>query len=174
MRGARKRIGARPALWGLALTLVLTAGVAIAGQGAAPAEGEATAAADPAAETVASPSDPAREAEPGRWSYMRPRFAASGLRVHIDPQTGTPVTPPDKALRRAADLPAAFGRSHQGLEAVTLPNGYRYVDARGRLMSALAATVGEDGEVRVGHAPPAPAESLEGESGTAEAGEDRR
>ena len=172
MRGIRKRSGAHPALLGLVAALLLSAGLAIAGEATAPTADETPDAAE--AQTVVPRGDDVREAPADRrWSYLRPRFAGGGLKVHIDPQTGSPVEPPEKARRETA-LPVAFSHSHEGLKVVTLPNGYRYVETRGRLMNALAATVGEDGEVKLGHAPPTPGETEGGEAATAEAGEDLR
>ncbi len=132
---------------GLMAALILMPAVVAADEPVAPAEQGA------ASEEPATADDQEKPGE-GRWSYLRPRFDASALRVHIDRQTGALAVPPAKAGFESA-LPAAFSSSHEGLEAVELPNGYTYVDARGRLFSAVSATVGKDGEVEVRHGLPA-------------------
>lgn len=135
-----------PVFSGLLAALILTPAV-VADEPAVPAE-QGAASEEPA--TAAGDE----EAGAGRWSYLRPLFDADALRVHVDRQTGELTVPPAKA-RSELSLPAAFGSSHEGLKAVKLPNGYTYVDTRGRLFSAVSATVGKDGEVEVGHGLPA-------------------
>lgn len=140
-------------LTGLMAGLILLPAV-VAAEGPAVAEGPVASAEQGAAsEEPATAADQEQPGE-GRWSYLRPRFDASALRVHVDRQTGDLAVPPAKARLESA-LPAAFSSSHEGLEAVELPNGYTYVDARGRLFSAVSATLGKDGEVEVRHGLPA-------------------
>ncbi len=109
---------------------------------------------DIAATQVDAASASSSESEPSS-STDRPRLAG-GFRAHVDPLTGSLVTPPPAALRLqlSPDLQQAFSTSADGLVEVALPNGGVMVRLDGRFMSATVATVGADGQVRIGHGLP--------------------
>jgi hypothetical protein len=88
-----------------------------------------------------------------------PKVAPGGMRAFIDPQTGRFVSEPAPGTPPLELSPAelnAFSTSDQGLVEVpsTVPGGGVKVDLQGRFQSPLTATVGADGKVTIGHAPP--------------------
>ncbi len=106
---------------------------------------------------TASSAEPASAASPEvlpieSHSSYSPGFTG-GLRVHVDPQTGTLVAPPAKhrALELSPAMRRALSTSDQGLVEVMRPDGGVMVRLEGRFMSATYATIGDDGKVRVGH-----------------------
>jgi hypothetical protein len=87
---------------------------------------------------------PAAEATPG------------GMRVHIDPATGRFVPPP----RGAAVPQPAPAAPPPPMRQEAVPGGGFKLDTRGRLLHAVEAAVGSDGNEKVGctRVPPPPAE----------------
>ena len=91
---------------------------------------------------------------PAQPSLLSGERFAGGLRAYVDPQTGA-LAAPSPAGAGVQELPPAlrqaFSTSDEGLVEVVLPNGVVKVALQGRFMSATFATIGEDGEVRLGH-----------------------
>lgn len=84
----------------------------------------------------------------------------SGMRIHIDPQTGqltreAPAAVPPQLSPREEN---AFSTSHQGLvETLSpVPGGGVIVDLQGRFQSPLSATVDPTGKVTIQHLHPTP------------------
>jgi hypothetical protein len=81
---------------------------------------------------------------------------ASGLTIHIDPQTGAILSAPGPSsvpLQLSPQLRNALSTSHEGLVAVpsSVPGGGVKVDLQGRFRSPLIATVGADGRLKTQH-----------------------
>ena len=91
-------------------------------------------------------------------SPVAPRGSA-GMRAFVDPQTGELTGPPTGRPPEVAPPPQApLSTSDEGLAEVDVPRPGRgvMVDLRGRFRSALTATVGPDGKVRLQHQRPCP------------------
>jgi hypothetical protein len=85
---------------------------------------------------------------------------ASGMRIHIDPQTGQltregPAAVPPQLSPREEN---SFSTSHQGLvETLSpVPGGGVIVNLQGRFQSPLSATVDPTGKVTIEHLHPTP------------------
>ncbi len=81
---------------------------------------------------------------------------ASGMMIHIDPQTGAILKEPAPGtvpLRLTPQLQNAFSRSHQGLIEVpsSVPGGGVKVDLQGRFQSPLLATIDANGKLKIQH-----------------------
>jgi hypothetical protein len=162
------------------LSLVLLGGALLLGASSpAAATDPAPASAGPAAPpSLMLPAPPANGPAPVCPAYFDPArpsgsalLGGAGLRVHIDPATGKPFTPPaaERAVPAGSWLERAMSSSGAGLEEVRLPNGAVRVNLQGRFMNALFATIGPDGKLVVGHEPPA---SLAGAAAGASAAEE--
>jgi hypothetical protein len=82
--------------------------------------------------------------------------AASGLLIHIDPQTGALLKEPDPnspALQFPPALRDAISTSHDGLveEQLTGPHGGVKVHLQGRFRNPLMATTDGNGKVTIQH-----------------------
>jgi len=79
--------------------------------------------------------------------------AASGMVVHIDPDTGMPtsVPTPEQAKAMAALQAAAANRSSKGLVQEAGPTGGKMVNLRNRFRSPVVAVVQADGTTRIDH-----------------------
>ncbi len=159
MQKSQQTSAARLGLLGLAALLV-TAGIGVRAE-------------EPLArrEAPAKPAPASVEAIPAAVKPAAPRLAG-GLRVSIDPETGSLIAlPPAKArtLELSPALRQAFSTSSEGLVEEALPDGTFRARLEGRFMSATFAAIGEDGTARVGHslqavtAPPATAAAEAGE-----------
>ena len=82
--------------------------------------------------------------------------SASGMVIHIDPQTGavrnTPA-PGTVSVQLTPKLQNALSTSHQGLTEIqnSVPGGGVKVDLQGRFQSPLVATIDANGQLKVQH-----------------------
>src|SRR5262249_33945458 len=109
-----------------------------------------------------SPSEPT-ESEPGAslpqqlaGESAAVTSGASGIMVHIDPQTGAILKEPAPgtvSLRLTSQLRNALSTSHQGLIEVpsAAPGGGVKVDLQGRFQSPLLATIDANGQLKMQH-----------------------
>jgi hypothetical protein len=93
---------------------------------------------------------------PDASALREPNVAvSSGMRVHIDPQTGRLSTKPSSGIPMQLS-PAevnALSTSHHGLVEALSPRqrGGVFIDLQGRFQSPLVATVDEAGKVTIRH-----------------------
>lgn len=111
----------------------------------------------------ASPPPPAATA--AVKAAKAPARGASRIAV-VDPTTGQLVTPSAEqraAFAQAAEASGDQNFSHEGLIEEALAEGGYMVHLQGRFRTALYATVGPDGKVRLSHSPaPTPAPTKAG------------
>ena len=126
----------------------LLAAAACACAGAAPAMAE---------DRAPTPARPTPSADPGlaREPVAAPSLA-SGLLIHIDPQTGTilkEAAPGSVPLQLTPGLRDALDTSHQGLVEVqgTRPGSGVKVHLQGRFRNPLVATTDASGKVTIQH-----------------------
>jgi len=77
-----------------------------------------------------------------------PAPAAGGMKAYADPQTGALLPAPPAGARPEPASPE-FSQSAVGLREEPAPGGGVMVDLQGRFQSAMVATVGADGSVRI-------------------------
>jgi hypothetical protein len=86
--------------------------------------------------------------------------AASGMTIHIDPQTGalTKEAAPTAPLSLSPAEQNAFSTSHQGLVETPspVPGGGVMIDLQGRFQHPLSATIDDAGKLTIRHLDPTP------------------
>jgi hypothetical protein len=114
-----------------------------------PEEGQAVLSGQPQTSGTSGPQPPAEK------PAAVPE-GASGMIIHIDPQTGelrkTPA-PGAVPLQLSPQERNAFSTSHQGLVQVpsSVPGGGVKLDLQGRFQSPLVVTIDPDGKVKMHH-----------------------
>jgi hypothetical protein len=126
----------------------LLAAAACAGVAAAPAAGEDR---SPTSAGPTTSADPGLAREPAAAPPV-----ASGLLIHIDPQTGTilkEAAPGSVPLQLTPGLRDALDTSHQGLVEVqgVRPGSGVKVHLQGRFRNPLVATTDASGKVTIQH-----------------------
>jgi hypothetical protein len=89
-------------------------------------------------------------------SEEEPSAPAAGMKIHIDPKTGTfskEPAPGTVPLQLSPQEMNALSTSHQGLVEVPspVPGGGMMLNVQGRFQNPVAATIGPDGKVRLHH-----------------------
>jgi hypothetical protein len=128
------------------LTGLLVAGVALVARPAFPGENQSLSSGQTQTGSGASaPQQPA--AVPG---------GASGMRIHIDPQTGAILREPAPGtvpLQLTPKLQNSLSTSHQGLAEVpsSVAGGGVKLDLQGRFQSPLFVTTDANGKIKMQH-----------------------
>jgi hypothetical protein len=80
---------------------------------------------------------------------------STALTVHIDPETGKFIEPPEQKVSptESTEQVEAFSTSDEGLVEVPspVPGGGTMVDLKGRYKYPLSVTIEENGNVKMGH-----------------------
>ena len=130
--------------------LVAGAGIPMAAQPAFPAEGP------PVLSAQTQTGSGARAGPQTGENPAAGTEGASGMTIHIDPQTGAILKEPAPGavpLKLTPQLKNALSKSHEGLVETpsSVPGGGVKVDLQGRFQSPLVVTIDAEGKVKLQH-----------------------